>query len=205
MEPTCLFVDRADAGRQLAGRLDVFRGESPFVVAVAPGGAPVAYEVAVALGAPLEAWLVRPLGSGDAIAENGCYRSDVGPDVADALDRSVRRVRRHARASMRNRTVILVDDGLAGDAELLAAIHAIRQDKPHRLVLAVPRADAASLGRLSKFADHVVCTPGGPGAALYREPPPAVNEDAVAELLDRRRLEIGASRPADASPASRIG
>jgi putative phosphoribosyl transferase len=175
------FTDRSDAGRQLAARLLPLAGEHPLVLGLPRGGVPAAAEVAAVLGAPLEILAVRKLGAPHnpeygigAIAEggtkvldqealallgitNGTLRGIVERESAE-LQRRVEAYRGDRPApDLRDRTVIVVDDGVATGATDTAALRAVRRSRPRRLVLAVPVCAPDSLARLRKEADEVVC------------------------------------------------
>lgn len=175
------FADRRDAGRQLAERLWPLAREAPVVVGLPRGGMPVAEEIAMALGAPLEILAVRKLGAPHnpeygigAIAEDGTRVFDPEALAVLGIDNRIlesivaretvelrRRVTayRGDRAAMPldRRTVIVVDDGVATGVTDTAALRAIRRRRPHRLVLAVPVCPPDSLARLRGEADDVVC------------------------------------------------
>jgi predicted phosphoribosyltransferase len=175
------FDDRRQAGRELAARLLPLRAERPVVVGLPRGGVPVAEEIAITLGAPLEVLVVRKLGAPHnpeygvgAIAEGGTRVFDpealavLGIDNG-ALEEIVareegelrRRVEtyRGGRASLRlaGRTVIVVDDGVATGVTDTAALRAIRRSLPRRLLLAVPVSAPDSAARLRDEADEVLC------------------------------------------------
>lgn len=175
------FLDRRDAGRQLAAQLLPLAAQSPVVVALPRGGVPVAREIALALGAPLDFLAVRKLGAPHnpeygigAIAEDGTKVIDtealtVLGTNGGALDAIVARetaeLRRRVAAyrddrpplEVAGRTVIVVDDGIATGVTDTAALRALRRRDPRRLVLAVPVCPADSLQRLDAEADDVVC------------------------------------------------
>ena len=176
------FRNRSDAGRQLAARLTEYEGRSDVVVLGLPrGGVPVAAEVAKRLKAPLDVFLVRKLGvpghpelAMGAIAEGGVeVRSedlirDLGVPNALVQQVAVRerlelerrdtlyRGGRQAPA-VRDRTVILVDDGLATGSSMQAAVLALRQHAPARIVVAVPVGARETCDRMRRLADQVVC------------------------------------------------
>ena len=176
------FRDRADAGRRLAERLLKYAGRSDVIVLGLPrGGVPVAHEVAARLHAPLDVFLVRKLGvpghpelAMGAIASGGIeVRSntlirDLGIPAA-AIEQTASRERlelerrdtlyRGTRQppALRDRTVILVDDGLATGSTMQAAILALRQQTPARIVVAVPVGAAESCEQVARLADDVVC------------------------------------------------
>jgi len=176
------FRDRGEGGRFLAAKLARYADRADVLVLALPrGGVPVAYEVARALGAPLDVFLVRKLGvpgheeyAMGAIATsgvrvlNGDVVSALGipHDVIDAIAARERqelerreRLYRGGRPppEVRGRTVILVDDGLATGATMQAAIKALRQHKPTRIVVAVPTASPDACEQLRAQADEVVC------------------------------------------------
>ena len=176
------FRDRADAGRRLGEALAALRDEADILVLGLPrGGLVVAAEVAGALGAPLDALLVRKLGvpgheelAMGAIASGGVRV--VAEDVVSGLgiqDDEVARValREEAELARRERlyrpgrpppevagrTVVLVDDGLATGATMAAAVAAVRAGGPRRVVVAVPVGHPATCRALGRRADAVVC------------------------------------------------
>ncbi|MFC4857604.1 phosphoribosyltransferase [Actinophytocola glycyrrhizae] len=174
------FRDRADAGRVLAARLAHLRAADPVVVGLPRGGVPVAAEVAAALGAPLDVVLVRKIGAPDreelavgAVGEDGVtVRNEAvlrelglsweGLAERVARERDVIReravsLRSRPRPALRGRTVILVDDGIATGATVVAALRVLRDLGAARVVLAVPVAPPDSLAAIAPLADEVVC------------------------------------------------
>ncbi|MES2358700.1 MAG: phosphoribosyltransferase [Gemmatimonadota bacterium] len=179
------FHDRADAGRKLAAVLHEYGGRPDVrVLALPRGGVPVAYEVARALGAPLDIFLVRKLGlpgheefAMGAIASDGVVVLD--NDVIRALhvdraslDSVIARERRELdrreiayrgvrpRTDIRGCIVIVVDDGLATGSTMRAAVLALRREQPQRIVVAVPVAapeTCRSFRQGEDAADEVVC------------------------------------------------
>ena len=179
---TGLFRDRHEAGRALAGLLEHYRGRDDVLVLALPrGGVPVAYEVATALGAPLDVFLVRKLGvpgheelAMGAIASGGVVvlNDDVVRDMGittEALrrvaDQEARELLRRERAyrgdrpmpEIAGKVVILVDDGLATGSSMRAAIQALRTLGPARIVVAVPAAPESTCRELAAEVDEVVC------------------------------------------------
>src|SRR5689334_9658489 len=148
-----LFADRRDAGRQLAGRLQSLEWHDPLVLALPRGGVPVAYEVAHALGAALDVFIVRKLGTPGQreLAMGALAAGDVvfvNRDVLDALGlpesvidsavlyareeiREQERAFRGSRAALtiEAREIVLVDDGLATGSTMRAAVRAVKQKK----------------------------------------------------------------------------
>lgn len=184
--PVDPFVDRRDAGRQLAERLRPLAAERPVVVALPRGGVPVATEVAIELGAPLEVLVARKLGAPHnpeygigAIAEggalvvdteavNGLGVSRVQLDTIIAGEEAELRRRVAAyrgereRLDLEGRTVILVDDGIATGVTDTAALRAVRLLGPARVVLAVPVCAEEACERLAVEADEIVCLEPSP-------------------------------------------
>ena len=179
--PDRLFRDRRDAGRVLAGLLEHYRGRSDVVVlGLARGGVPVAYEIARALGAPLDVFVVRKLGvpgreelamgaiasGGIVVVNDDLIRGlDIAPEVIQRIaEREGRELIRRELAYRNGRpmpdvtrkTVILVDDGLATGSSMRAAIDALRL-RPARIVVAVPAAPQSTCQELAAIVDEVVC------------------------------------------------
>ena len=180
--PDRLFRDRRDAGRVLASLLKRYHDRGDVVVLALPrGGVPVAYEVATALGAPLDILLVRKLGvpghkelAMGAIASGGMVvinddvvrrrriRPEVVQRVAEQEGRELPRgelTYRDGRPSpvLAGKVVILVDDGLATGSSMLAAVNALRKLDPAQIVVAVPIAPESSCRELSALVDDAVC------------------------------------------------
>ena len=176
------FADRVDAGRKLADRLVAYSGRRNVIVLGLPrGGVPVAFEVARALGAPLDIFLVRKLGApGHAELAMGAIASGgvvvVHDDVVKALKISadvlldeveVQReelTRREAiyrgdrpPLDVNGKTVILIDDGMATGSSMRAAVAALRRQEPARIVVAVPVGAASTCTELQAIADECVC------------------------------------------------
>ena len=176
------FQDRFDAGATLATQLAHYAGRDDVVVLALPrGGVPVGYEVAKALQAPLDVFLVRKLGvpgheelAMGAIASGGVQvlnedvveALDVPPEriiaVAAAEEQELERRHRAYRSGMpppdvKGKVVIIVDDGLATGSSMRAAVQALRRLGPKRIVVAVPTAAAETCERLTAEADEVVC------------------------------------------------
>ena len=177
-----LFHDRRDAGRQLAGRLKKFANRSDLLVLALPrGGVPVAFEVACALGAPLDAFVVRKLGvpGHEELAMGALASGDVRVldqqliEILGLSDTEVSKVTDKARAELqrrealyrgsrpipevRGKTVMLIDDGLATGATMKAAIASLRQKEPETIVVAVPVAALETCEGLRDMADEVIC------------------------------------------------
>lgn len=177
------FRDRAAAGRQLGEALKQRYGDRPdiLVLALPRGGVPVAHEVALALNAPLDIFVVRKLGvpgheelAMGAIATGGAIvfneevlasmsipRSSIDSVIARErveLERREHEYRGNRPApGIQGKTVILVDDGLATGASMHAAVKAIRALGPAAVVIGVPVAAASTCSRLHAFVDDVVC------------------------------------------------
>lgn len=211
-----VFADRTEAGRLLAQALEEYRGRGDVVVLGLPrGGVVVAYEVASTLGAPLDVVISRKI---PAPGNPELAIGAVGPDgsvvrdpiaeqypgvTSEYLERAVSReeaeIQRRTAAYRRDRppvslegkTVIVVDDGIATGATMLATLRGLRAEKPKELVLAVPVAAPGSLARLSQEADRVVVlhTPEffyavGEWYHDFRQ----VSDEEVINLLEKRRL-----------------
>jgi predicted phosphoribosyltransferase len=177
-----LFRDRTEAGRVLAEKLSRYAGRPDVLVLALPrGGVPVAYEVARALHAPLDVFLVRKLGmpgleelAMGAIASGGIrvlnedvvQTLQIPEDVIEAAvaseERELERREREYRddrppLNVRGRTVILVDDGLATGSTMRAAVAALRQQQPAAIIVAVPVAASSTCAELAEEVDDIVC------------------------------------------------
>lgn len=177
-----VFEDRADAGRQLAGQLARFAHRPDVIVLGVPrGGVTVAFEVAKALHVPLDVFLSRKLGVpgqpelafGAVSAGGGRYLDEDIIRSAGISKRQVERITAEVRNELDRRaalyrgdrpplqvagkTVLLVDDGLATGASVYAAVEALRQMQPAKLVVAVPVAPPATWAWLRKVVDEIVC------------------------------------------------
>src|SRR5437016_14052508 len=173
-----LFRDRREAGRVLAGLLGRYRDRDGVIVLALPrGGVPVAYEVASALGAPLDVFLVRKLGvpgheelAMGAIASGGVIviNDDVvrglriAPETVQRIaEHEGRELSRRERAyregrpppDLADRVVILVDDGLATGPSMLAAVRAVQRRRPAQVVAAVPAAPESTCRELAAHVD----------------------------------------------------
>ena len=176
------FRDRVEAGELLAAKLSQYRDQDDVVVLALPrGGVPVASEVARVLGVPFDVYVVRKLGvpgheelAMGAIATGGVRQ--VNREVVDALgipgnvinavaERELLELERREQAyrgnraptPLTNKTVILVDDGLATGSTMRAAVMAARQQHPARVIVAVPVGAASTCADLATEADSVVC------------------------------------------------
>ncbi|HBY95101.1 MAG TPA: phosphoribosyl transferase [Chloroflexi bacterium] len=176
------FRDRADAGQILANLLTEYANRPDLLVLALPrGGVPVGFEVATALSAPLDVFVVRKLGvpgreelamgavatggvivlNEDVVAALRIPRETIDIRAADEQRELARRERAYRGdrppPEVRDRIVILVDDGIATGATMRAAVAALRQQKPARIVVAVPTAAPESYDELRAEVDDIAC------------------------------------------------
>ncbi len=176
------FRDRRDAGRRLAMKLAGYRGKKHILVLALPrGGVPVGYEIARSLNAYLDCFIVRKIGAPGnpelaigAIASGGTRilneplikELDIPRNFIDKVTKyeAVELERREAlfrrgREFLRieNKTIILVDDGLATGASMTAAVMAIKNQRPKNLIVAVPVASPETLREIAKRVDETAC------------------------------------------------
>lgn len=225
------FSDRFSAGRRLAEDLSRYADDPAVVVLALPrGGVPVGYEVARALHAPLDVMVVRKLGvpghaelamgaiaSGDVRVLNDDVIRSVGVSSA-AVDETAanetaeleRRERAYrgdrAPLDVRDRTVLLIDDGLATGATMRAAAAAVRRREPARVIVAVPVAAASTCAELLDDADDVVClaTPEPfLAVGLWYEHFDQTTDEEVRSLLDRAHAGRNTSAQRGEAPADR--
>lgn len=180
--PEQVFRNRREAGRMLGELLTAYRGDPDVVVlGLARGGVPVAWEVAAALDAPLDAFVVRKLGipghaeyamgalaSGGSVVLNDDLLRELAISSAQLSEVVVHEGRELARREavyrknrpppeVAGKTVILVDDGLATGASIFAAVDSIRRQEPARIVVAVPAAPESTCRELGAMVDDMVC------------------------------------------------
>lgn len=175
------YHNREDAGRRLAERLLGYRNESPVVLALPRGGVPVGSEISRALDAPLDVIIARKLGAPGqpelaigAVAPGGVrllnervvrwlgipddWIEHAAEKELAELDRRTERFRGgHSAPELRDRSVILVDDGIATGMTVRAAIRTIQHESPRRIVLAVPVCAKETAEKLSTEVDDLVC------------------------------------------------
>jgi predicted phosphoribosyltransferase len=214
-----IFRDRSDAGRVLAEKLASYSNRPDVLVLALPrGGVPVAFEVAQALHAPLDVFLVRKLGlpgqeelAMGAIASGGTRvlneevvsKLNVPPGVIETvaaqeqqeLGRREQEYRDgRAAPDVRGRIVILVDDGLATGSTMRAAVAALRQQGPARIVVAVPVGASETCTELQYEADEAVCAetpqPFYAVGAWYEDFSQTSDEE-VRDILSRAAMERG--------------
>lgn len=219
-----LFQNRTDAGLKLAQKLTAYAGRPDVVVLALPrGGVPVAVPVAEALNAPLDVFVVRKLGvpgqeelAMGAVASGGVRvllpdivrqlkvtRAQIDQGTQAELRELARRERLYRGdlpwPDLRGRTVILVDDGLATGASMHAAVRALRQSGPARLVVAVPVASQESCARFRALVDEVVCAatpePFHAVGLWYRDFSQTTDDEVCALLAQARG--ISAAPPPD--------
>ena len=208
------YVDRADAGVQLAAALHEYRGKHALVLGIPRGGVPVAYEVARALGADLDVIVARKMGAPDqeelaigATTADGTqflnvdliemigvpddYLREVGAQERAEAQRREERFRHGLSAQdPKGRIVILVDDGLATGATMRAAILSLRRGAARRLVVAVPVGAPEACERIAEEVDELVC-PNRPepffSVGLHYEAFGQTGDDEVQRLLGESR------------------
>ena len=180
------FVDRTNAGRELAAALAKYQDLGAVVLALPRGGVPVAREVAIGLNARLDLVLVRKIGVPDepelamgAVVDgadpvtvenpavirlsrvtNAEFEAGRAQALAEIGRRRGRLLGARAHVPLAGRTVIVIDDGIATGATMRAALHAVRRQRPAKLVLAVPVAPLGTLEELGSEADEIVCLDG---------------------------------------------
>ena len=217
----CAFANRTEAGRLLAEKLIKYADRDDVIVLGLPrGGVPVAYEVAKRLGAPLDVFIVRKLGvpgfeelAAGAIASGGVRvlnedvmrtipHADEAIEAVTARETAELERREHEyRAGrpapeLRDRVVILIDDGLATGATMRAAVKALRQSAATKIVVAVPVGPPDTCRQIEQQADETIClsTPEFfQAVGQYYEDFSQASDDDVRELLSSAVQEQPAS------------
>ena len=212
-----LFRDRRDAGQRLAQLLTEYADRPDVLVLGLPrGGVPVAFEIAQAINAPLDVYLVRKLGvpgheelamgaiatggvrvlNEDVVRTLGIAESVIDRVAAEEAQELARREQayRDGRPSpdVRGRTAILVDDGLATGSTMRAAVAALRQQAPRRIVVAVPVAAPPTCEELRHIVDEIVCaaTPDPfYGVGLWYRDFSQTTDQEVRDLLRQARRQ----------------
>jgi putative phosphoribosyl transferase len=217
------FLNRSEAGQALAARLDQYKNQNDLLVLGLPrGGVVVAFEVAQALGAELDVFLVRKLGmpgheelaigalaSGgirvlnrailDEVHLSSAMLEAVTAKARRELEERERLYRKDRPAPVvKDRTVILVDDGLATGATMLAAARAIKPQNPRKLIAAVPVAPESAGNELRKEADDIVCAIKAKkldAVGNWYEDFSQTTDDEVKDLLERAAHRVSRCTP----------
>ena len=216
------FTDRREAGRVLARAVGALNLDHPVVLALPRGGVPVGFEVAKALGAPLDVLMVRKIGAPGheeygigAVVDGAVHQVVIDEDAArlvgasrDYIDFQTARQlaeieRRRAlyrtgpSVSLDHHDVIVVDDGIATGGTVRAALQGLAKANPARIILAVPLAPAEALVELRKLCDQVIClaspAPFYAVGAHYRDFSQTEDEEVI-RLLAEARLWQGMDR-----------
>jgi predicted phosphoribosyltransferase len=227
------FHDRFDAGRVLASRLSAYADRPDAIVLGLPrGGVAVAYEVARALHLPLDVFIVRKLGvpgqeelamgaiaSGGVRVLNQAVIRALGlsqGEINEVIRREEQELRRREEVyrgqrpplDLKGKTVILVDDGLATGATMWAAITAVRQQQPAKIVMAVPVADPAGCDSFRQIADEVVCAITAEplhAVGLWYQDFPQMTDEEVRKLLNSPSPAGGGGQGGGLSPSPARG
>ena len=210
------FKDRQEAGQILANKLSNYAKQNVIVLGLPRGGVPVAFEVAKALKATLDVYVVRKLGvpGHEELAMGAIASGDVRilnkPAIADLLisEEEIEAETRKEREELKrrellyrddrppldvtNRTVILVDDGIATGSTIKAAIAALKKQKAGRIVVAVPVAPASTIEEIKGDVDEVICVSSPEffyAISLWYDEFPQTSDEEVRELLKKAEMK----------------
>ena len=174
-----MFKDRKEAGGLLAKRLSAYKDKkNTLVLAIPRGGVVVGYEIAMGLNADLDIIVVKKIGApgnpelaiGAASSNDYYINEDVAKDIADRdLKEGIKAKQKEAKerynllrgrkasSSIKNKIIILTDDGIATGATMMLAAQILKKQKPKKLVIAIPVAPPETITKLKKIADKVIC------------------------------------------------
>jgi putative phosphoribosyl transferase len=223
------FANRSDAGRRLAAAVVPLGLQRPLVLALPRGGVPVAYEVALALDAPLDVLFVRKLGSPghpelglgavvdgqhpqrilnervmEMVRPSAAYLEEEERRQLEVIAERKARLRRERPGEpIEGRSVVLVDDGIATGGTARAALRALSRSGAARTVLAVPVAPPESLAEMPLAPEDIVCLLAPPdftAVGAYYDDFSQTGDEEVAELLERAARRAGPSGSGSPSP-----
>lgn len=197
--------NRKEAALMLADRLEKYRGEQGVVLAIPRGGVPVAAPIAKRLGMPLEVTLSKKIGhpSNSEFAIGSVSLASITVDEraevpAEYIAAEVERIRENLRqkyslfmgnrehVNLKDRLVIIVDDGVATGKTLMATIELVRKEQPRKIVVAVPVASAAAYDEIDSMVDEVVCLlvpPYFQAVGQFYEEFSQISDELVVKLL----------------------
>lgn len=201
-----IFKNRYDAAMQLAEKLQKYRGKDGIVLAVPRGGVPIGYVIAKELGLPLEIILSKKIGHPynpefaiGSVTLHGAVIDDNVMDVSmDYIHREADRILHtlkekfklytggHKPSSLKSKTVIVVDDGVATGSTIKATVHATRKDNPKEIIIAVPVSPPSTANELREISDDFVClstTKDFYGVGQFYDDFSQVSDEEVIELL----------------------
>lgn len=201
-----MFIDRYDAAQQLVKKLEKFRNKNAIIIAIPRGGVPLAYYISKTLNLPLEIFLSKKIGHPNnpefaigSVTLNGVMLDDTSNDVSqDYLKTEIDRILRSLKEKfilfmgdrkpidLKNKTVIIVDDGIATGNTIQATVDVIKKNKPKKIIISVPVAPHSATKKFSNKVDEFIClhTPKDfIGVGQYFERFPQINDQEVIQLL----------------------
>ena len=207
-----MFKDRYDAAIELAIKLKKYKGKDGIVLAVPRGGVPVGYVIAKELGFPLEIILSKKIGHpsnpeyaiGSVSLDGTIINEDVTNVSSDYIHREAEKILQNLNTKfkyymgdqnptdLKNKTVIVVDDGIATGSTVIATVKSIRKMNPKEIIIAAPVASPGSINKLQSIADEIICLsipPNFMGVGQFYYDFSQVEDEEVIQLLKDARMK----------------
>ncbi len=211
-----MFLDRYDAAKQLGRKLEKFKNKNAIIIAIPRGGVPLGYYLAKSLNLPLEIFLSKKIGHPNnaefaigSVTLNGAIINYSSNDVSqDYIKKEIDRILKSLKekftlfmgnrkpTDLKNKTVIIVDDGIATGNTIQATVEEIKKNKPKEIIIAVPVAPHSATKKMSSIVNEFICLHSPEefmGVGQFYQRFPQISDQEVIELLNNanKQQEIG--------------